>query len=268
MELSESLKSSENAIRDLFGFILSAKHGNDWVKSCGVSENRITKWKERQIEDQKKYNRCDPRLVYYADFYDLKTILKKNWEYGLSNVFGNLKEMEVFLDVLGDLRNPDAHRRELLPYQKHLILGMGGHIKTSISRYYSVMETRDSYYSRIESIQDSLGNTWSLGDRNPYLTNCIVRPVDNIQFQVSAFDPSDGKISYGLFPVAMPHSVTWNTDGSFDFTFEYNHVGDVLWIFIAVKNDREFHAKNEVGLGKVDDVVKFGYEVLPPRTKC
>jgi len=265
MELSESLKSTENSIRDLIGYVLRQRLGNDWVHGCGVTDNRISKWQERQIEDQKKYNRCDSRLIYYADFYDLKTIIIKNWELLFFNIFSNKKEMDVFLDILAELRNPDAHRRELMPYQKHLVLGIGGHIRTAISKYFSDMETRDSYYSRVESVQDSLGNSWSLGDRNPFPTKCVVRSGDNIQFQVSASDPMDGKLTYGLFPLTSPLQVCWSDEGAFDFTFEDHHVAEVLWVFIAVKSDRDFHPKREVGLGKVDDVVKFGFEVLPPR---
>jgi hypothetical protein len=265
MDPSEALKAAENSLRDLFNFMLPSKLGENWLEKCGVTLNRIQQWQGRQQEDGRKFGFYDPRVIYYADFYDLKTILKKNWEKGLSDVFGNLREMEVLLDILADLRNPDAHRRELLPYQKHLALGIAGKIRTKITGYLSNMETRDSYYSKIESVQDSLGNTWSIGDRNPFPTNCILRPGDNLQFQVTGSDPKGDAVEFGLLPLTMPFRVMWSSTGSFDLTIDQSHIKEVLWIFIAIKSPRNFHPKDEVGLGAVDDIVKFGFEVLPPR---
>lgn len=265
MTSSDSLKAAENALRDLFNFILRSKLGDNWVENCGVTNNRILQWQNRQQEDHRKFGSCDPRLIYYADFYDLKTILKKNWQNGLSEIFGNLKETEVFFDILADLRNPDAHRRELLPYQSQLAEGISGKLRTNISGFLSTMETRDAYYSKIESIQDSLGNTWAIGDRNPYETKCMLRVGDTLQFQVSGSDPLSDEIEFGLFPLTEHRKVQWNKSGSFELTFENEHVNQRLWIFVAVKSPREFHATSEFGLGKIDDVVKFSYEVLPPR---
>ena len=51
--------------------------------------------------------------MYYADFYDLRTILKK-WAGEFSNALGDWKTIEVWLTELEKLRDPDAHRRELL----------------------------------------------------------------------------------------------------------------------------------------------------------
>ena len=43
---------------------------------------------------------------------------------------GEWKTMEVWLDELEKLRNPDAHRRELLPHQKQLAAGIAGETGT------------------------------------------------------------------------------------------------------------------------------------------
>ncbi len=199
MEISESLKSTENSLRDLFSFVLSKKLGVEWYRSCGVSADRISQWDERRQTDEIKFGHSDPRLIYYADFYDLKTILKKNWDNGLSEVFKNLKEIEVLLDLLDEIRNPEAHRRELLPYQKHLAIGISGKIRSDITGYFSNMETGDSFYPRLECIQDNLGNTWSIGEYRMKLTGCILRPGDYLQFKVSATDPMGDALEYAFF---------------------------------------------------------------------
>ncbi|WP_444906098.1 hypothetical protein ACJJIR_16005 [Microbulbifer sp. SSSA008] len=265
MDISDSLKYAENSLRDLLNFILSKQFGADWFYSCGVSDKRIEQWEERKNIDEKKFGYSDPRIIYYADFYDLKTILKKCWDKGFSDVFGKWKEIEVLLNILEELRNPDAHRRDLLPYQKHLAIGISGKIRAEITEYFSNMETGESYYPRIESVQDSLGNTWAIGERNPHDTSCILRPGDQIQFNVAGTDPKGDSLEYTVLPNALPYEFEWKNNGNFDLTIQNKHVGKKLWVAIAIKSPRDFHATSVVGLGKVDDVVKFGFEVLPPR---
>ena len=265
MELTESLKLAENTLRDLINYILSKKFGDNWYSRCGLTEKRIELWKNRKSTDEKKLGYGEPRLIYYSDIYDLKPLIKNNWDHGFSDVFGKLKETEVLLDLLENYRNPEAHRRELLPYQKHLAIGICGKIRSDVTRYFSEMETGDSYYPRIESIQDNLGNTWSIGERNPLLTGNILRPGDQLQFKVAATDPMGEMLKFTVLPMALPYEFEWTEVGDFDLTIKKNFVQEKLWISIAVKSLREFHATSAVGLGKVDDVVKFGYEVLPPR---
>lgn len=265
MDVTESLKMAENSIRDLLNYLLTKKLGDEWYKNCGITNQRITQWEEKRRIETEKFDCCDSRLVYYADFYDLQTIIKKNWNHGISEVFGKLKELEALLDILHDIRNPNAHHRELLPYQKHLAIGISGKIRTQITGYFSKMETGESYYPRIESIQDSLGNTYSIGNSKTFATKRILRPGDQIQFQVSGSDPLGEEIEYTVLPLSVPYEYEWKTEGGFDLTIQNKHVKQLLCIHIAIKSRREFHATADVALGQVDDLVIFCYEVLPPR---
>ncbi|WP_319587232.1 hypothetical protein [uncultured Desulfobulbus sp.] len=265
MDISDSLKSTENSLRDLFNFVLSKQIGVEWCRSCGVTMDRISQWDERRLLDEKKLGHCDPRLIYYADFYDLKTILKKNWANGLSEVFGKLKEIEVLLDLLNEIRNPEAHRRELLPYQKHLAIGISGKIKSDITGYFSKMETGNSFYPRFECIQDNLGNTWSIGEHKMISTGSILRPGDYLQFKVSATDPLGDDLEYTFSPKDREGEVVWSNIGDFDLTIKNNHVGKNMWVEFLVRSPRDFHATWDICHGKIDDTVTFCYEVLPPR---
>lgn len=268
MDITEHLKSVENSLRDLFHYILSKNIGKNWVASCGISPQRIEQWESRKAEDEKRFGHTEPRLIYYSDFYDLKNILKKNWDKGLSDVFIKLKYYEVHLDILNEIRNPDAHRRELLPYQKYLVIGITGKIRTDITRYFSEMDTGESYYPRIESVQDSLGNTWSIGQNKTLNTLKVLRPREQVQFKVTGTDPKGEILNFGLHPMSVPHHVEWNETGDFELTIKEEHVKDKLWVSLLIKSNREYHPVHEIGVGKVDAIVKFGYEVLPPRTEC
>jgi len=266
MEISESLKSTENSLRNLFNFVLSKKFGVEWYQSCGVSEERVSQWDERRLTDEKKFRHSDPRLIYYADFYDLKTILKKNWSNGFSEVFGKLKEIEVLLDLLDDIRNPEAHRRELLPYHKHLAIGISGKIKSDITGYFSKMETGDSFYPRLECVQDNLGNTWSAGESKTKLTGCLLRPGDYLQYKASATDPVGDFLEYRFSAKGIEDKGEWIDNGEFELTIQNSQVGKNMWVCVEVRSPREFHALNDFGGGGFDDSVIFAYEVLPPRS--
>ena len=75
--------------------------------------------------------------------------------------------MDVWLSELEKLRDPEARRRELLPHQKHLAIGISGEIRNRLIRYRSKQETSEDYYPRIESVRDSLGNIWTPEKSHP-----------------------------------------------------------------------------------------------------
>lgn len=264
MDVSGSLKAVENAIRDAISFVLKKKHGADWPTKSGITSERLASWEEKQIAEEKKLGRADPRIIYYADFYDLQTLITKSWETGLSTIFGKKREIQVLLDILEEFRNPDAHRRELLLHEKYLAMGISGRIRTNISEYFSKMETGESYYPRLESIQDNYGNAWAIGESSHVTTARTLRLGDTLEFSVSGTDPRGEDVEFSVAARAVPHKYEWKESGDFSITLDASHVGKVLWIHIAIRSKRDFHATGDIIFGKVDDVVKFGYEVLPP----
>jgi len=155
IDVTQALKDTENVLRDLIAEILRKKHGEKWAEKCGVTPDRLEQWTRRKEEEGKRQEggAVEERILYYADFYDLKTILQKNWS-DFAPIFGDWKTMEVHLSELEKLRDPEAHRRELLPHQKHLILGIAGEIRTRMIRYRSKEETGEDYYLRIESVRE------------------------------------------------------------------------------------------------------------------
>lgn len=71
-----------------------------------------------------------------------------------------IRGFEVLFDELACYRDPDAHRRELLPHQQNLVLGIAGDIRSRLVRWRSRRERVDDCFPRIESARDSLGNLW------------------------------------------------------------------------------------------------------------
>ena len=260
MDVTQALKDTENSLRDFIAAVLSKRFGDAWAEKCGVSEQRITAWRERkQVEEKRQVSGVvEERLIYYADFYDLKTILQKHWSSDFFPVFGDWRTMEVWLTEMGRLRDPDAHRRELLPHQKHLVLGIAGEIRTRLIRYRSKMETSEDYFPRIESARDSLGNISIYGQTER--SDHLLRPGDFIEFIITASDPIGGNLQYALTVTGYHHNPNWQDSNTLSLTIEDSHVRRDFNVMLWLRSLREFHA-----IGDYDDSVTFQYEVLPPR---
>jgi hypothetical protein len=264
VDITQELRDTENALRDFISSLLSHELGSEWIDQSGVSADRVSRWRERKASEEKRQETgvVEERLLYYADFYDLKTILKKHWG-RFTPTFGDWKTMEVYLSALEGLRDPDAHRRELLPHQKHLVLGIGGEIRTRIVRFRSKQETAEDYFPRFESVRDSVGNIWVPGAPNSNLRYVrgeqLLRPGDVLDFVATATDPMGGPIEYSIGVDSDPRW-PWQQEGAFSVRVERRHVKRLCGISVRLRSTREYHARSEF-----DDEVEFVYTVLPPQ---
>ncbi len=258
MDITQALKDTENSLRDFIAATLNKELGEQWVEKCGVSEDRLAKWRERKEAEERRQESgvVEERLLYYADFYDLKTILKKHWSGEFSKALGDWKTMDVWLNELEKLRDPDAHRRELLPHQKHLVLGIAGEIRTRLVRYRSKQETSEDYYPRIESVRDSLGNIYVPGSA-VVRTGTKLRPRDVVEFVVTATDPQGASLQYCFYSGEMK----WQDSNTLTLVVSEKNIGVRFDVLICIRSPRKFHAYREGD----DDRVLFVYEVLPPK---
>jgi hypothetical protein len=256
MEESEALKEVENSLRDFISNFLEQNIGKDWFDSCGITPERIIKWKERKETEEKtqKYSAIEKRLLYYSDFYDLINIIDKNWDKGFNDVFGNKATTMVFLGLLEDFRNPEAHRREFLPHQKNLIIGISGEIRNRIVLYRSKKETGEDYFPRLESVRDNLENTWVQGDNN-INTNLTLRVGDTLQFFITATDPMGEDLEYSI------GLDKWQSSNFIEIKLTEKHISKKRDFLISVRSKRSYHA-NSFGS---DDAVVFSYQILPKK---
>jgi Swt1-like HEPN len=261
MDTTQALKDAENALRDFIADMLSKSLGQGWEEKCGVSADRIEKWRERkQVEaTRQETGVVDERLLYYTDFYDLKNILKKHWSAIFSPALGDWKTLDVWLSELEKLRDPDAHRRELLPHQHHLALGISGEIRTRIVRFRSMQETSKSYFPRIDCIRDSLGSIWTYSETSVALnTGKNVRPGDTIDFVITASDPMGDPLQYSLAVGLGP--IEWQDSNVFSYTFKKTNVGELFELLFRIRSPRAYHAHSDW-----DAHVQLFYRVLPPK---
>jgi len=261
MDAHEALKEVENSLRDFIARVLEGEYGDEWIDECGVSVKRIERWKERKAAETKRQQTgaVEERLLYYADFYDLGTILRKNWSGEFSQALGGKwKTIEVFLTELEKLRDPQAHQRELLPHQKHLIISISGEIRNRLVRYRCKMETGDDYYPRLECVRDNLGHVWVPADNDLLNTGARLRPGDTVEWVVSATDPMDDTLSYNAYIIGVGET-GWQENSVLNLTMTTADVARSCFVRIDIRSPREYHARD-----KIDDRVTFVYEVLPP----
>lgn len=260
MDLTQALKDTENSLRDFIANILRNKFGDEWIEKCGVSEDRIENWRKRKEVEEKRQvtGVVEERLLYYADFYDLKNILKRHWN-EFTVALGDWKTMEVLLSELEKLRDPDAHRRELLPHQKHFALGISGEIRTRLVKYRSKQETSEDVFPRIESARDSLGNIYSYGDDAVLYTKMTLHPGDDLDLIITASDPLGENLQYN-FSVGSGDLGQWQDDNTFSVTLSEATIGLNACITFWIKSHRNYHAH-----GYFDDYVRFSYTVLPSK---
>jgi len=260
MDLTQALKDAENSLRDFIANILRNKFGDKWIENCGVSEDRIERWKERKDIEEKRQETgaVEERLLYYADFYDLKNILKKHW-IEFTAALGDWKTMEVWLSELEKLRDPDAHRRELLPHQKHLALGISGEIRTRLVKFRSKQETSEDYFPRIDSARDNLGNIYTYGNSNSILTGMTLRVGDILDFIITASDPLGENLQYSI-SIDLGDRSAWQDNNTFSVTFTEANIGKLVLIRLFIQSHRNYHASSIW-----DDYVEFFYTVLPSK---
>jgi len=260
MDITQALKDTENSLRDFISNTLKVKFGDDWIDACGVTNERIERWKERKQAEEKRQQTgaVEERIIYYADFYDIRTILKKHWT-EFAPALGDLKTFEVWLNELEKLRDPDAHRRELLPHQKHLILGISGEIRTRLIRYRSAQETSEAHFPRIESVRDNLGNSFVFGDFLMVDTKAVLYPGDTIDYAVTASDPLGEDLLYRV-GVGNRDLGPWQESNMLSVSFTESDIGVNVQVWVEVQSHRKYHA-HSYG----DDAVRFFYTVLPKR---
>jgi len=263
MDISQILKDTENALRDFISAVLSNAFGEEWLDKCGVTVERIQRWKERKSEEEKKqkFGTIDERLIYYADFYDIKTILKKHWNV-FSEAFGDWKTIEVYLSELEKLRDPEAHRRELLPHQKQLAYGIAGELRTRIVRYRSKLETSEDFFPRIESARDNLGNVWTPSlIEHTIRTNLVLHPSDSLEFVITASDPLGDNLQYGVSKNIGPSLIKWWENNTLTYSIQENDISGIFAIYLSIISPRKHHAIGNY----CDDFVEFTYTVLPSK---
>ncbi len=256
-DINQVLFETENSLRDFVERILRKQFGKDWLVKSGVNKEHIDEWGRRMVEESKRQRigSASENLIYYAELSDLRKIINKNWDPIFKSVFEDKKEFEVFFDKLEAFRITDAHRRELLPHQKHLLLGIAGEVRARIIRHRNQMDRLDSIFPRIELVRDSLGNKADAENRI-CSTDIELSPGDILDYVITAYDPEGLPLEYSACPIGR--QINWLKDNSLQVKIEEKNIAKNFYVEVGIKSSRSYHASFGY-----DDMVIFRYKVLP-----
>lgn len=250
---AESISAAENALRDLIESELSSSLGADWLTNCGCTPERIAKWQETRTADQARREGAvvSDRLIYFSEFFDLKTIIDRNWQQ-FSGCLGDKQTFDLYMDKLNGFRNPRMHSRNLLPFERSLIDGMTGELRNKITIYRSGSGPDREFFPRIESITDSFGN---VNMPNIATTPLILHPGDRVTYELKAWDPEGLPVTWQVLV-----SGTWTTvEGAvFDWHVTEGDIGDPKLVIFNLFSSRPY--RKHPGY---DEQAFLAYRVLP-----
>jgi hypothetical protein len=225
----------ENLLRD----IIIGKLGLDTSK-YKVSPERIEIWHSKKIiEDKRKIGIKENRLIFYSDFYDLETIIVKNWESFLP-IFHNKKRFEIFFEEIEKLRNSVAHGRSLLKSQELLLQGILEDHKNLRTIYHNKNEMKDDYFIRINKVSDNLGNIWTTSIN---VNDKLIRVDDTYEILVEAIDPKNREIEYEIIFMSGSFSIV-QKENRFNFTIPKELINEKIMLMIYARTPNAEY-KNE-----------------------
>ncbi|QXP55185.1 hypothetical protein H0I25_14000 [Cellulophaga sp. HaHa_2_95] len=240
----------ENTLRKLITSVIGFNDNTDYK----VSSERLNKWKEKRDIESKKNNGIlfESRIIFFSDFYDLKTIIDKNWELFLP-ILNEKKRFSVFFKEIEQYRNTVAHGRKLIKSQEDLLSGILMDLKNSITQYHNRNEKMDDYFIEIIKVSDNIGSSWgeSIFSKSKKPT---IRVGDEYELLVEANDPKDREIEYKLFHFTGKLKINQKSN-RFNFTIDESLIGQNIMILVtAYTPDSEY--KNESSM-------KINLTVLP-----
>jgi len=208
-----------------------------------VSPERIAKWEEKKETEFKKNKDIlfEKRLLYYSDFYDLKTIIIKNWEKFLP-ILHDKKRFETFFEELERFRNTVAHGRNLTLSQENLLTGITLDLKNLITIYHNKNEMKEDFFIRLIKVTDNLGNSWESGKPSPSPT---LRVGDEYELIVEAHDPKGRQISYEIFLLSSFKMKQLSNRLSFTITNDMVDQSTIFYLNVSTP-DSEYNNKDGI----------------------
>lgn len=244
------IKQYENTLRQLIITILGDSDNSDYNISKEISE----KWFAKRTNEQKKNDGFlfEKRIIYYADFEDLKTIIDENWTQFLPVLFDK-KRFQVFFNEVTQFKKKLNSGNELIKSQEDLLSGIVMDLKNAITIYNNKANLVDDYFISIQKISDNLGNSW--GQSNPQENDKPVLKVgDTYELLVEANDPKDRKISYQLSHFTGKFRVKQD-DNRFSFKIDKAFIGQNTMLIIKAFTEEADYVN--------ESILKIHITILP-----
>lgn len=264
MEPSAAIAVIETELRALVKAVY-AQHpkSGPWIDHVQPAEKREDLAKRRTEETKRRAPANVPQdLLEYTHFYELRKLIAANWDWFVP-ILGSKREFEVWADRIEDYRNAPAHSRELLAFERALLEGIAGHIRTRVSTFRSSRGPDMNLYPVIESATDSFGNIFSDVDpesmSNIFVVSAVLTPGDEVSFKLRAWDPQDRRIDWELS--SGNHSKVSGTGTEVTLVWQVSKKDVSVYTHVRIRMTAvgEYHR-----FGSYDGTVTFRYRVDPP----
>ncbi|GAA4960575.1 hypothetical protein [Kineococcus glutinatus] len=262
----------EQALRQLITAVLSARDGEGWLER-NFTADQLKEWRRKQNDEELTRGRrghaeAASDLLHYSELRELRDMIIKQWSRGFSLAFAGAKDHEIkaFLLRFEGLRVPQAHSRELLPFEKDLASGIAGDIRNRVTIYLSAKDSEGDPFARIESVTDGHGKSAQDPSSNLITTTGLtLRPGQPVTFTCRATDPKGQELLWTL-EIPGRHS-EWDADHASGTEVTLRWIvteQDVRQACYARIRMRAKGAKHHrYGPDQDDGIVTFQYRVLP-----
>jgi hypothetical protein len=261
VDVGEAITTAESDLRALIREVL----GDGWLTKSDIEAARL---EVKRAEDRKRRpgSVVDDDLLSYTEFYELKDIVVRNWD-EFTDVWRSRRYFEAIFERLADFRNPNAHSRQLLPFEEHLVLGLSGEIRNTITLHRSTTAVTGEHYPILELIEDSLGNRFVPTEEQQSGSGFRI-PVtfsvgETVTFKLKAWDPQGRDIRWTVTFFGRIPQQSLELDGSdvsFDWEISKDEVGDnTPLIGVTMSSTGRYHRNR-----KNDSFVSLYVSVAPP----
>lgn len=256
MEPSEAVNVVESVLRDAIRGVL----GEAWRDVPGVN---VPTLEERRVEEGKRRNGAvvDEDLLAYTHLWDLQEIVLRRWEQ-FKPIFKDQSRFKVYMGRLDDFRNAPMHSRALLPFERDLLSGIAGEFRNVLTLWRSEKAPDMSWYPRIESITDSLGNSLNL-NQAIVVVPARLQVGEVLTFRCVGWDPQDRELTWTLKAQSLVSpELDRQTGGEATLTWRVQdqHVAESSIVVIEMRSSGKYH-RHMTG---IDANVTALYAVEPP----
>ena len=264
---NDSIKNLEESLRTIISFAMEVKYGVNWIEKLKINKEKIEDWKLKREEERRRLrnNVSENRLLYYSDFYDLKTIILKHWDDCFCDVFKDKKEFEVLVDIVGAFRTNIAHHRLLHNHQKLLLKGIEERLLFQITEFRADRDNEDSYYPKITSVLingydiTNISESLKLGEKKYHVG-------DKMKVAIKTISPPDIKIKYAIFidgDTTLNNKI-YSDSNETEFILEKKHI-PFIHIKAIIKSTEDYHRYNTYNGNSYDGLWEQNIHVLPSK---
>lgn len=278
MEPSEAVNQIETALR----LVIEACLGPKWLSAKGAPSQGVLEERQRVDTARRDGATISKNLLDFTMTTDLSKIILANWD-KFKPVFGDKKRFEVDIGRVEDFRNPVAHTRALLPFERELLSGVAGQIRNQVSLFRSQVDNPSAqYYPLIERVSDSFGNVPTLYGQSVTRLNV----GDEVVIEATAFDSTGRELQWTLFATTSNNQSIWPYQGMPNWlripeaqsqsgtqvqlrvTIEPEQVGESFALAVFLTTPGKYHRHPAHGSNSqydaYDDCAFFFYAVNPP----